>query len=1167
MATAFRSDAEVTNGTAGTSVTVSKPAGIVDTGSNPGRDHLIAFIAVVGVPTITAPAGWTQVASAVDATNAVRMRCYRKLASSEGASWTWTLGSSVRNWGWVGAYTGVDPDDPVVESDTDLDLTTSTTLFDAFATIPIHAQGVAAGAAVRTASGVATTWTHTSTERADLSTNAGAGTDISGVVGDTAYSTGFDDSVYTPALEASQAQTAGVEIVVTLRPYFVPYAGGVGDTGLVLEAAFGVDPDSDSGDWTWTDLTAFGLNPEGVVLDHGRANRSTVADPSRMAFTLLNLAGEFTSPTGAYTQYMVRNLPFRVRLNGFGTDVGGTGYHRGTCFLASMKPRWDTSTNFAVVDIVAQGRLRRLQRRDDVLHSAAYTAIQRMNADDGYVTPVAYWPFEDESGSTSAASAVPGVGSALTTDVTFGSDSTIVGSASLAVLAATSTVRATIPVYADTGTWTAMFAYVVPTEPAAATTLLDVFTTGTAAGWTVGITPGAPTVMFLQIYDRGGTQIHSQTVNLDEAEFYGAGHFYTLTATQNGTGIDFTLTATNTDGTGTAITNSLASRTCGMGTSFRVPSAAGLEGLAFGHLALHVAPGAAGLVAALAVLTGNSVGGDFTWERFQRLCQEQGVPYSIGSSAATFTDITMGPQTVATFMSLVRECEDIENAPLNDSGQVLDDTGLLWLPSVRDRENIDPSMTLDVASGQVAPSFEPALDDEAIVNDVEVSRVDGSSARVTDEDSIAVEGRYRERVRVNTFDDEFLAQLAGWRVNLGTVRGMRFPSVVWNLRRSTDIVEQWMATRLFHRIDITNPPSQYPPDDIQAILEGYTEVLAADEWMVRGNLSPYEPYKIFEISDTTSDQSEWVGRLAGDDNAAIRVAIDSDDTSIEIDPNRYRWTTVADDFDPDLRVRFGGETADVSSIATTAGTYVAAGAMSSADNAAVTPAMYAGATTRDLICVLARIRSASAGTISITDGYTRLPITGFTASSPMQLWAKVHDGSESDPTVTPTGGSAGDTVSAVTFGLRGTPSTLEDLADIVVDSLGQANASAANIAYPGLFTRYQEGCIVLALGGKDDDWTSVATLSGFTEAVDSSTTTGSDQGLVVDYVIQTTPAVINEGSFTVTGGASAVSEGALVAIAAGYQTLTVSARSANGLVASHAAGTEEEVVDAFVLGL
>src|SRR5262245_34126504 len=121
MATAFRSQNTVTNGTAGTSVTVSKPAGIVDTGTNSGRDTLIAIIGVAATATVTPPVGWTLITSAASA--GAEIFAYFKLASSEGASWTWTLGSSQRNWGWVGAYTGVDPTTAIAALNSSTDTT------------------------------------------------------------------------------------------------------------------------------------------------------------------------------------------------------------------------------------------------------------------------------------------------------------------------------------------------------------------------------------------------------------------------------------------------------------------------------------------------------------------------------------------------------------------------------------------------------------------------------------------------------------------------------------------------------------------------------------------------------------------------------------------------------------------------------------------------------------------------------------------------------------------------------------------------------------------------------------------------------------------------------------------------------------------------------------
>jgi hypothetical protein len=1184
MATAFRSDSDVTNGTAGTAVTVNKPSGTTD------GDCLIAYIAAAGAPTITPPAGWDLVPSTPVASGSnVTLWAYSKIASSEGASWTWTLGTSLRNWGWVGAYTGVDPDDPVYEpalgggqggeSDTTLD--SSTTLITGTSSTPAS-MAVSAAAAVRTASGSATTWTFSefngiaTNERTDLSTNAGAGTDIAGVVGDLQWPESYGTLVF-PDSVASQSQTAGAAYVLVLRPYFTPFDGDLLGGGIAVDAAFGADPDGDQDDWTWTDLAILGLvaEDEQVVIKSGRPNGTSTCDPIEIELTLKDLNGEFTSPSGTYTENLVRNLPMRIRLTGFG--VGATdGYHRGTAYLAEAKPRWDTSGNAAFVDVVLKGRSWRTQRDSDTtgpLHSAGYRRMIGLGNDPDALAPVAYWSFEDQSGATSAAAAIDGVANAAVAGVTFSANNSLyVGSESLATFTATSAVSAPIPTYAATDHWAVIWAESIPSEPAAQTVLAFVTTTGTARRWRLSISPGT-SALVLDVFDSTGTSLLSTNVTFTDV--YGQPTLFAVAATRNGTGIDYQAVVLTASGS-TGVTGTLAGQTAGNGTLFQTVYDAGVNGATFGHLGVYTDPdyeigGFSGTFAADALILGNA--GEWPWSRFQRLCTEEGINHTFEQS--TSTELTMGPQGTDTLINLLRECEQAENVAMHDAGTLGAQTGLLNLPAHEERDNAEVVLTLDIASGEVTGGFVPSLDDQDIVNDAEVIRDGGSSARVTDDASIAVEKRYPRQYTVSTEDDSMLRHMASQRVNEGTaghqVGVMRMPTVAFNLRKSTGLTEDWLACRLGSKVRIQNPPSQWPPDDIDCFIEGYEERISSRSWGVALNLSPADAFGVFLLAETSSDAGEWVGRLAEDEGARIRAAINDSTTSIDFDPNRYRWTTTADDFDPDPVIRIGNmarvkETVTVSSIATTAATYVAAGAASHADNAAVTPALYAGGAANDLILVLARIRS-SAGTLATPTGYTRLPVNNLTASSTIQLYAKVHSGSESNPTVTPSGGSAGDTVSAVTFGFRGMPCTLPDLADIVVDSWGQSNSSAQNIAYPGLYPRLQEGCVVLAIGGKDDDWTSVATLSGFAEAVDASTTTGNDQGLVVDYVIQTTPAVVNESSFTVTGGASAVSHGITIALAGGYQTLTVSARSYNGVTKSHSAGTKIGVDHPHVLGM
>jgi hypothetical protein len=955
------------------------------------------------------------------------------------------------------------------------------------------------------------------------------------------------------------------------------------------ELALGADPNADPSTWSWTtDISDRCYVRGGFSHRRGRADWLSQAQPSGFSLLLNNRDGRFSrlNPTGPYYGQLAKNTPVRVSID------PGSGYVvRATGFVSEWPTEWDVSGADAWVDVRADGVLRRLGQGTSGTKSAAYRTLTAAE-------PLAYWPCEDTVGASRVAfnpidPAYNGV-APVPKRATFGelgppgSDGAVLLVTGEPVVGPYSDNRPalTLPIPPHTagesviGLW---FAGNPFDETAGAPTDADLatieswvnFTGGGVGSYLIRFTesrPGAAPLSSYVSFDaftatntagaEVGTEITTSSSGIQL--FDGAWHHAQVRMAQNGANVDVTLWL---DGAQYA-SQSLTSVTLGVPFQIKLGVSGAVSGATevtpnslFRASTVTVHDDTAAVSGADLYALGAGYPGELAGDRIERLCAEEGVSVDVtaGSTAA------MGAQPAGPFVSLLRECEAAEEGMLVERRD-----GTLGFDPPAARYNLDPALELDYAQRQIFPPFRPADDDLLTRNDVTVTLPDGSFGRVVDlTGPVGVDtvGRYDERVPRNLSADA--VHSAGWRVNLGTVDGYRYPSVILKLHAPglASLRADIVAVDIGSRVTIANPPAYLPPDLIDLVVEGINERADNQAWTVELLCSPYQPYRVGELAQTTSDQSEWLLRLAGDLNAAIRAAIDADDTSILVDPNRTRFTTVADDFDPDLAFRLGGEVIEVSGISTTAGTFVAAGAMSSADNAAVTPALYAGNTTGDLICVLARIRSASAGTLGTPTDYVRLPIVGFDASSPMQLFAKVHDGSESNPTVTPTGGSAGDTVSALTFGLRGTPVTLEDLTDIVVDSYGRANASAQNIAYPGLYPRLQEGCIVLVIGGKDDDWTSVAALSGFTEAADSSTTTGNDQGLVVDYVIQTTPAVINEGSFTVTGGASAVSEGIVVAIAAGYQTLTASARSVNGVVKSHAAGTRIEVEDAKVLAL
>lgn len=207
----------------------------------------------------------------------------------------------------------------------------------------------------------------------------------------------------------------------------------------------------------------------------------------------------------------------------------------------------------------------------------------------------------------------------------------------------------------------------------------------------------------------------------------------------------------------------------------------------------------------------------------------------------------------------------------------------------------------------------------------------------------------------------------------------------------------------------------------------------------------------------------------------------------------------------------------VRGIETPAITYVAVGAVATANNASVTPALPAGIVVGDLLVCLASIRNSGAGSVNVPAGWTVMRQSGN-----MSLLGRRYVAGDAAPVVTFAGGVLNaDTMAQVAAFRR---------ADLVpVTGIDQLNGSAQNVAFPAL-TVPANNLAILMYGWKQDDWTSVAVLAGATEIAEPTTTTGDDASMVWDYVIQTAKANIAVGSFVVTGGAAAISRGAVVAV-------------------------------------
>lgn|SRR5215217_1325228 len=186
------------------------------------------------------------------------------------------------------------------------------------------------------------------------------------------------------------------------------------------------------------------------------------------------------------------------------------------------------------------------------------------------------------------------------------------------------------------------------------------------------------------------------------------------------------------------------------------------------------------------------------------------------------------------------------------------------------------------------------------------------------------------------------------------------------------------------------------------------------------------------------------------------------------------------------------------------------------NNASLAVAYNGSTAVGDLILCLATIRNSGAGVPNQPSGWTTLVDMGN-----VRLFGKIHDGTAA-PTITFTGGVANADTTAQTTTFRNAALTP------VGGPAIQTNASAQNIAYPAV-TPGSAPSMVVVLGWKQDDWTGSPTIPGFdAELGNISTTTGDDAAAVWWYRAKFTTAQQPAGSFTVTGGGSAISKAATV---------------------------------------
>lgn len=205
-------------------------------------------------------------------------------------------------------------------------------------------------------------------------------------------------------------------------------------------------------------------------------------------------------------------------------------------------------------------------------------------------------------------------------------------------------------------------------------------------------------------------------------------------------------------------------------------------------------------------------------------------------------------------------------------------------------------------------------------------------------------------------------------------------------------------------------------------------------------------------------------------------------------------------------------------------TFVAHGAAVTGNNVPLTPPLPAGIADGQLLLLVASIRSTFVGGHAVTpadwDPLGHTP-NGF------QIYAHTYATGDTAPTITWTGGAAGDDVIAQIAAFANTT-------QVGTETELDNGSAAQNVAYQAV-TLPADG-MALIVAWKADDNTSVTPPAGFTQIDNVSSIAGNDSSVFWFYQLGLTEGTtIPAGSIVVTGGAAAVSASHMISLSSQAQ--------------------------------
>lgn len=496
---------------------------------------------------------------------------------------------------------------------------------------------------------------------------------------------------------------------------------------------------------------------------------------------------------------------------------------RATTPVPEWPTRWNQAQTDATAPITGAGILRRLSQGQTALRSPMYRQLLQWS-------PAGFWPLEDGSGATSAASAVARVPAATCSDVAFGSGGPPGAASAITLNNATSSIKALVQTSPATATgYAGMFMFKLSAIPGSDSTLAYFTATGTVVLWQIVSAAGGS--VKLNGYDSSGTAVVAA----------GPYAWTTVDPTQ---WCAMELQTTVSGGTVTwqlawnQVSNPIFSNPSGTysGTASRLTGWTATGAASTSYSMAWLGANTLPFITSTFYNVESGYAGELAGNRLTRLCAEEGVPLIVmGDPNAT---AAMGAQAPSTFVDLITECEQADQGLLHERG-----AGLGFLTS-RFRTNAPVAMALDFAQGHLASPPEPVDDDQRLINQIKLTRKNGSEYTTQNDASILLSGTYTDERTVNVAVDGQLPNQAGWRLHLGTIDELRWPKISLRLHGTPSLIPAWCGIRIGSRITIANPPSQVAGSQLDLLVEGWTETIGVFTWDVDIVCSPAPPWDV-----------------------------------------------------------------------------------------------------------------------------------------------------------------------------------------------------------------------------------------------------------------------------------------------------------------------------------